>query len=275
LLRIHPLELWLLEYLEVHPDATLAEVFDASAKARQESYQWLMKPHKKKAQDLRIRILLEIDAFKRIHESWKRLGFPFDALVPSYATAIGSSGDNPAALAEMAGIILNDGVHYPSTRVQKLRFAEHTPFETIMAPKPARGERVLSFEIAATVKREMIGVVEKGTARRAFGAVQMPDGGRIDIGGKTGTGDNRIQVFARGRRLIREDRLNRTAVFVFFIGDRWFGVVTAFVPGELAGRQTFTSALPVQIFKNLVPSFLPLASPPVVSQSRVSQQPPN
>jgi len=54
-------------------------------------------------QDNRIRTLLEQDAFQRIARRWQRLGYPFDSLTPSYATAIGASGDRPAALAEKAG----------------------------------------------------------------------------------------------------------------------------------------------------------------------------
>ena len=36
--------------------------------------------------------LLEIDAIHQIHQAWGALGYPFDSLVPSYATAI--SGDS-------------------------------------------------------------------------------------------------------------------------------------------------------------------------------------
>ncbi len=54
--------------------------------------------------------MLEIEAFLDIHQRWQKVGYPFDHLVPSLATAIGSSGDRPAALAELIGTILNDGV---------------------------------------------------------------------------------------------------------------------------------------------------------------------
>ena len=103
--------------------------------ARQESYAWLFKTRHKSAQDRRIRILLEEDAFVRIHQAWRRLGYPFESLVPSYATAIGSSADRPEALAELIGIILNDGVWQPSVRVERLHFAADTPYETVLAPR--------------------------------------------------------------------------------------------------------------------------------------------
>lgn len=46
---------------------------------------------------------------------------------------------------------------------------------------------------------------------------------------------------------------NRTSTFVFFIGDRWFGTVTAFVTGPEASQYRFTSSLPVQLLKSLGP----------------------
>ncbi|MGV8333852.1 hypothetical protein ACV339_31220, partial [Pseudomonas aeruginosa] len=71
-----------------------------SGAERKEVYGWLFKSRHKNARDKRIRILLEVEAFLDLHQQWKKLGYPFDPLVPSYATALGSSGDRPAALAE-------------------------------------------------------------------------------------------------------------------------------------------------------------------------------
>jgi len=47
--------------------------------------------------------------------------------------------------------------------------------------------------------------------------------------------------------------LNRTATFVFFIGERHFGALTAYVPGPAAADYRFTSALPAQILKSMAP----------------------
>src|SRR3546814_8809425 len=69
------------------------------------------------------------------------------------------------------------------------------------------------------------------------------------VGGKTGTGDNRTDRYARGGRVIGSVTRSRTATFVFFIGDRWYGTVTAHVEGADAARYRFTSALPTQLFK--------------------------
>src|SRR5206468_607068 len=94
----------------------------------------------------------------------------------------------------------------------------------------------------------------KGTARRVAGAFQNPDGTPMEIGGKTGSGDNRFKTFRRGGGLVSSRAVNRTATFVFEAGGRYFGVLTAFVPGEGAEDYAFTSALPVAILKVLAPS---------------------
>jgi membrane peptidoglycan carboxypeptidase len=258
LAHVHPLELWLLEYLHKHPRARFQEVQAASVRERQEVYQWLLQRRRKHAQDIRIRSLLEADAFQEIHRHWQRLGYPFPSLVPSLATAVGSSGDTPAALSELVGIILNRGFRYPVTRIQQIRFAEATPFETILTPQPQSGEAVLSAAIAEKVKQELIGVVERGTGRRAFGTVVLNDGRTLPVGGKTGTGDNRLHVYGSGGALTGSSPMNRTAAFVFFIDDRLFGTVVAYVAGVQAGHYSFTSALPLQVFRQLVPKLRPL-----------------
>jgi cell division protein FtsI/penicillin-binding protein 2 len=257
LARIHPLELWLLRDLSEHPDAERSEIFARSAAVRQDIYSWLTETKHKRAQDSRIRTLLEKDAFKEIHRAWRQVGYPFDSLVASYATTIGSSGDTPAALAELMGIIVNGGIRYPTMRVRQLHFAAATPHETLLEREVPAGERVLQPEVAALVRQEVIGVVEHGTGRRAYGAILL-DGKPVEIGGKTGTGDNRFESYGpRGRR-IDSRVVNRTATFVFLIGDRFFGTVTAYVSGEEAAAYSFTSALPVQVLRRLLPSLRPL-----------------
>ncbi len=257
LAHVHPLELWLVDYIQHHPQATLAEVFSSSAAEREEVYAWLFKSRPKHAQDLRIETVLEGDAFKEIHKAWKRLGYPFDSLVPSYATAIGVSGDTPAALAELAGILVNGGVRYSSVTIQQLDFAKRTPAEAAVTRTTSAGERVLIPEIADLVRREMVGVVQNGTGRRAQGGVRLPDGTVLAVGGKTGTGDNRFVVAPRGGS-VSSRAVNRTAAFVFFIGDRYFGTVLAFVPGKNAENYKFTSSLAVQVFKDLMASVAPM-----------------
>ena len=256
--HIHPLELWTAAYLRRHPDATLSNIAKAGEKERQEVYTWLFNTHWKNAQDIRIRTLLEVEAFAEVHNAWKKLGYPFDSLVPSYATAIGSSADRPAALAELAGIILNSGIRYPSSRIQELHFAENTPYESVMKQRTGEGKKVLPPEIASIVREAMRGVVDKGTAHSISQAFVGLDGKAVVIGGKTGTGDNRRDIYGPGGRLKRSEAINRTAVFVFFLGDRFFGVITAYVAGNEADNYNFTSYLPVQVLKALAPKLMPL-----------------
>jgi membrane peptidoglycan carboxypeptidase len=256
---VHPLELWLVGHLRAHPQATLQHVLDASGAERQAAYGWLLRKKDKHARDVRIRALLEVDAFAEIHASWQRLGYPFDSLVPSYATAIGSSGDRPAALAELMGIILNGGVRQPTVLIEGLHFAAGTPYETLVRRRPGSTERVLAPEVAKVLKRALALVVEQGTARRLRGAFDAA--GAVAVGGKTGTGDNRFNRYTRAGVLIDSRVINRTATFVFYLGERHFGTMTAYVPGAQAEGYRFTSGLPVQIVKTMAPLLAPLASP--------------
>lgn len=255
--RTHPLDLWLLGYLIANPQATLSEVVADSRAERQEVYGWLFRSRHKSARDSRIRIMLEVEAFTDIHRRWQRLGYPFDNLVPSLATALGSSGDRPAALAELMGIILNDGVRLPSVRIDNLHFAEGTPYETRLGFVAGSGKRVMPVEVARALHDALANVVEGGTARRLQGAFKQEDGSALRIGGKTGTGDNRIQSVGAGGRLISSLALNRTATFVFYLGPNHFGTLTAYVPGRAADSFRFTSALPVQTLKGMAPILQP------------------
>ena len=255
---VHPLELWVAAYLREHPKATLREAVASSAEQRQEVYQWLFKTRHKGAQDARIRNLLEVDAFAEIQKAWRRLGYPFESLTPSYASALGASGDRPAALAELMGIIVNRGVRLPVTRMTSLEFARGTPYETRLAYQPTQAERVLQPEIADVVRRGLIGVVENGTAKRLKGSLVRRDGSVVEIGGKTGTGDHRFDTYGRGGQLISSRVVNRSATLVFLIGERYFGTMMAYVHEPYAANYKFTSAMPAQLLKVLTPVLLPL-----------------
>ena len=256
--HVHPLKLWMLGYLQQHPRATMSDVFRHSALQRQEVYEWLFRTRNLAAQNERIKSLIEEQAFQEIWRDWKSVGYPFDYLVPSYATAIGVSGDTPSALAQLMGIIMNDGVRNPTITIRELHFARDTPVDTVFTPRALQGQRVLSSQIATFVQKQLIGVVENGTARRAHGGVVLMNGTVLPIGGKTGTGDNRFKVFDSSGNLVNSRAVNRTAAFVFMIGDHFFGTVTAFVPGKASANYNFTSALAVQILKDLEPQLQPL-----------------
>ncbi|MBV8776420.1 MAG: glycosyl transferase family 51, partial [Alphaproteobacteria bacterium] len=257
---IHPLELWLASYLEEHPNASWDDVVDASAEVRQQVYSWLFKGSAFK-QDERIKILLEQDGFSHILDHWRTLGYPFSHLVPSLGTVIGASGDRPDALAQLMGVILNDGIKLPNDSISRLRFAEGTPYQTTLV-HGAAPVRVMAPEIARTLRRTLMTVVADGTASRLHGAYVAADGTPLPVGGKTGTGDNRFDRFGAGGSIISSRSVDRTATFVFFLGDRFFGTVTAYVPGADAARFDFTSGLAVQLLKVLQPELEPLIGAP-------------
>lgn len=264
LARIHPLELWLAGYLMEHPGATRAEVMAASAQARQDAYAWLFRKAHRRAVNSRILTIIEEDAFERIHRSWAEVGYPFASLVPSLATALGSSADRPQALATLMGIILNDGMRLPDVRLTRLHFAEGTPYETLVAPATAGAERVLPSAVAATVRAALRDVVERGTARRLDGAYVGRDGGKLAVGGKTGTGDDLLERSnGPNGKVVSGRAATRSAAFVFYIGERFFGTITAHVPAEHAPMHQFTSALPVRVLELLAPALRPLIDGPL------------
>src|SRR5947208_4427461 len=100
------------------------------------------------------------------------------------------------------------------------------------------------------------------------GAYDAAAGSPLPVGGKTGTGDNRFERFAKGGGITSSRVVDRTATFVFFLGDRFFGTVTAYVPGPDAARFHFTSALAVQLLKGLEPELRPLIGSPEVTKPK-------
>ncbi|QYG09496.1 transglycosylase domain-containing protein [Janthinobacterium sp. PAMC25594] len=272
LANVHPLELWMVAYLRQHEGSTLSQMVAASEKERQEVYKWLFNTHRKHAQDRRIANLLEVEGFLEIHRQWKKMGYPFDSLVPSYATTLGASADRPAALAELMGIIINDGVRKPSVRIDSMHFAANTPYDTMVKRgSKVEAEQVLSPDVAKAVAKAIREVVSDGTAKRAKTAFVGADGVPIPMGGKTGTGDQRFDVYGAGGRLIESRYVNRSATFVFNIGERFYGSMTAYVRGPESKNYDFTSALPVQLLVSLAPSLMPLIEPPAPAEGVAKQ----
>jgi membrane peptidoglycan carboxypeptidase len=260
LARVHPLELWLVRHLQGAPKATLKDIVPASVEARRDASKWLFSTRFKHAQQVRIDIVVEVAAFERIAEEWRRLGYPFEHLVPSLATSIGSSADRPAALAELMGIVVNDGIRRPTVRIDELHFATNTPFETRLQHQTEAGQRVMPLEVAQVTRRALLRVVNSGTARRIKDTYRDNEEKPLAMGGKTGTGDHRSKVIGADGGVRSAKVMNRAATFAFYIGERFYGVVTAFVPGSKAAGYDFTSALPVQIMKEMEPALRPLIS---------------
>jgi membrane peptidoglycan carboxypeptidase len=270
--QIHPLELWVVKTLRAKPKTDLKTLYESGAGVRLEVYNWLFKTSRKNTQDIRIQSLLEVEAFDGLLRDWKRLGYPFDNITPSYATAIGSSGDRPAALAELMSILVNDGVRVPMVSLTGLHFAANTPYDTRLSMKPPKGERVMPAELAQTVRRALARVVEGGTAGRLAGALKDAAGNPLTMGGKTGTGDHRFERYGKGGQLIESRVVNRTATFVFYLGDRYFGTLTALVPGVEAGQFGFTSSLTAQMLKTLLPQLQPHLYPQPPAPSKAAPE---
>jgi membrane peptidoglycan carboxypeptidase len=257
---IHPLELWLAGYLHTHPAAGYRDILEASTEVRTAVYTWLFE-NSKRTQDPRIRTILEQEAFNEIYQMWDRLGYPFGRLVPTLATALGSSADRPAALAELMGILLRDGQRFPTVRIDSLHFGADTPYETKLEHTVPKPRQVLSPELSSVARSVLRDVVERGTAIRARGAIADETGASLPIGGKTGTGDNRVHsIGPKGKRV--SVAVSRTSTFVFYAGDRFFGTVVAYVEGPQADQHEFTSSLTTSILKIIGPKLVPLMEEP-------------
>lgn len=248
LARVHPLALWVVHALRVHPDASETELREQSSKVRVASYEWLFKSRVRDAQDRRILEMIEREAYDPIAQAWRALGYPFASITPSYGSAVGASGDRPAALSELMGILVSDGRRQPAQDLLRLSFAAGTPYETRLAAGTAEGRRVLPREVVAVARELLRGVVVKGTARRLAAGLPLGKDATLPVAGKTGTGDQRMY----GRRV------NRSANFMFTIGDRFYGTVTAYAHEPYAARYTFSSAMAVQLLKYLGPTLAPI-----------------
>ena len=106
------------------------------------------------------------------------------------------------------------------------------------------------------MKNALASVVSAGTALRLSQTFVLGNGEALTVGGKTGTGDNRI-VNTRGGQRISSRAKSRTATFVFYLGENHFGTLTAFVTGDTSSSYSFTSALPLQVLKSMAPVLLP------------------
>ena len=156
------------------------------------------------------------------------------------------------------GILRNDGAKLSTVRFDRLHYAQATPYETLLDKTPEPGQQLLAPELAKVARGALIGVVEAGTAGRLKGIYKDAAGKPLSVGGKTGTGDHRREIWGAGGRLIDTVFISRAATFTFFLGDRFFGVMTAYVAGSNAEAYHFTSSLPVQIIKFLEPTLAPL-----------------
>ena len=243
--RVHPLELWLLDYLRAHPGASLTDTLRASADRAAGGLRLAL-------QDLASQCAGQAHrqpaGARRVPRDPARLGAPRLSLRVAHAIARerGRRVRRPARRPRRA-----DG--HPRERRPALsdrhrgpdRARPGHPYETRLSHPGAAGQQVLAPEIAAVARGALADVVTQGTARGLLDFLRRDGKGHV-VGGKTGTGDHRFETYAPGRRLIESRVVNRAATFVFQIDDRFFGNLTAYVPGPEAARYQFTSALPVQ-----------------------------
>lgn len=247
LAKIHPLMIYVGMRLKENPDLDLALLLEESKDVRFETYKWLLKTRFEREQLKKIDIILEEEIFKQILVEWQSLGYPFKEVVPSLATALGSSGDTPASLAKLVGIIINDGRLANDRTIERLHFAERTPYEVHLEGKKDQEIRqVLDPTIAKVMRSVLKEVVDDGTAIRLKGSLKG-----LSIGGKTGTGDNRLEVHGSDGSVLDSKALSRTATFVFYIGENWFGNITVYVGKDEAETSSFTSSYPVALLKIL------------------------
>ncbi|WP_434667571.1 transglycosylase domain-containing protein [Paraburkholderia sp. A3BS-1L] len=266
---IHPLELWLLNDRRAHPNATLDQVQQQSRDARLYTYRWLFKTRYHATQDRRIRHMIELKAYAVIGRSWRALGYPFDNITPSYASAIGAAGDRPSALAYLIGLVSDNGAKLPTHSFESLDFARGTPYETRFLHATTPPQPLISPAISQVVRELLTSVVQGGTGKRLADGMTFADGKTLQVYGKTGTGDQRFNVYAKAARLIESRKVNRCATFVFVIGDRFYGAITAWVHEPYAARYTFTSAMAVQLLRSMTPVLQSLLENKDVPESKL------
>jgi cell division protein FtsI/penicillin-binding protein 2 len=94
-------------------------------------------------------------------------------------------------------------VRRPSVDLERLHFAAGTPYDTEMVVD-AKPERVLAPEVVEAVRQALLGVVAEGTARRPGDVDRASNGPPLQVGGKTGTGDNSSDRVGAGGRSISQ-----------------------------------------------------------------------
>jgi cell division protein FtsI/penicillin-binding protein 2 len=190
-------------------------------------------------------------AFSRgVTPAWKRLGYPFN-VSPSYAVVLGSSGDTPMSLIELAGTLLNDGLHEQNlSAIERIILAPNSEFETPFKLVQQQ-QRLIPEAVSNVVRKAMSGVLHKGTA---IFASRHPLMKYVQASGaKTGTGDNRYNDIP----------INRSAA-VLSILDAGKGkekyaicITMSVVDGNIA-HYNFTSRVPVRILSRIADHLSPV-----------------
>ena len=258
--EVHPLEIWVVKRHMEQPDISRERLTEELPEVVPDIYAWLIDSKSKRRQDNKIYTILEQDAFEAIQDEWARMGYPFEDMVPSLASAIGASADRPSALSTLMGMIMAEGKRYPVSRIQEISLASGTPYALKLRRQQGQGEQVLDPEVARATRDVMELVVTRGTAVRAR---SLRDEYLFrDLVGKTGTGDHTLEhVTASGRRVDGE-AVSRAGVFMFGFGERFFGVLTIYVEGQEAADYDFTSSMAAQVFTQIAPMLSDMVANP-------------
>ncbi len=182
--------------------------------------------------------------------AWNKLGYPFK-VSPSYAVVLGSSGDTPLSLIELAGTLLNNGVHEKNiSSIKRIILAPDSQFETPFK-NTSQVEAIIPIAVARSAKKAMAGVLKKGTA---IFASRHPLMKFVQLAGaKTGTGDNRFNQKA----------INRSAAVLSILdmGEsraKYAICITMSVTEGDIERYNFTSKVPVRILARIADHLSPV-----------------
>jgi len=205
---------------------------------------------------------LEQQAFsKGVTPAWKKLGYLFN-VSPSYAVVLGSSGDTPMSLLELAGTLLNDGVHEKNiSAIEGIVLAPDSEFETPFKIVHQQ-ERIIPQDVAAIARKAMEGVLHKGTAIFASSHPLMQY--VRSSGAKTGTGDNRHHQVP----------VNRSAAVlsILDIGEgkaKYAICITMSVTQGDIERYKFTSKVPVRILARIADHLTPVVAEKSIQEIQV------
>ena len=145
----------------------------------------------------------------------------------------------------------------PTLRLDKIDFAAGTPYENAYGIPPAR-RRTRTAWRGHTGRPGNAGACGgrrygKTPARRLHATGRLSHHhGRKDRHGRSPASKRT----ARGGVVLSSRVVSRSGTLVFYIGDRHFGTLTAYVAGPEAAKYKFTSALPAQILKALAPKLI-------------------
>ncbi|MCW8928802.1 MAG: hypothetical protein OQL19_01035 [Gammaproteobacteria bacterium] len=205
---------------------------------------------------------MERQAFTEgVTPAWKNLGYPFN-VSPSYAVVLGSSGDTPMSLVELAGTLLNNGVHEKNiSAIERIILAPGSDFETPFKIENKQ-ERIIPEAVAIVAKKAMEGVLHKGTAVFASRHPLMKY--VKSAGAKTGTGDNRHN----------ETAINRSAAVLSIIDTgekktKYAICITMSVTEGDIERYNFTSKVPVRILSRIADHLSPIIAKKSIEELQV------